>query len=496
MHDNGTNAPGVQLTMDGSLVRNGPGEVAIQVGVDVPGTLRSISGSIAFYRAVSTTGRVEGTSTVNFQNATLANSAVFAPGVSPGTLTFVGNYSNASLEIEVGGLLAGEVDRLAVSGTAALAGSLAVSLVDGFQTAIGHEFEILTFASGSGEFDVVTVNGVDPSQQEMVVQYGPTSVKLVVLGANNPPVAIDDVRTTDEDTATTIDVLLNDADADNDTLRVKSVTDPPHGTAEIVDNAVTYTPDENYFGSDSLSYIVADERGAEAIAKVRITVRSVNDAPTAAVLLTPPDGASVVVEGEPENAFVVTWKGSTDVEGDPIAHTWQLALDAGFATVIASIDVGTATLLQTMFGEIATLLTANGVSLDEAATLYHRVVTSDGTDEVEGASFSITLTRGSIVANEPVQDLAELPTEFALRGNYPNPFNPVTTIEYDVPSERHVTLAVYDALGRAVSTLVDEAKPAGVHRAVFRADGLPSGLYLYRLTAGDFTATRTMVVLK
>ena len=158
--------------------------------------------------------------------------------------------------------------------------------------------------------------------------------------------------------------------------------------------------------------------------------------------------------------------------------------------------MGTGTQLETTFGEIATLLTSNGVTLDEAVTLYHRIVTSDGTDEVDGTSFSITLTRGSIVANEPVQDLAELPTEFALRGNYPNPFNPVTTIEYDMPSERHVTLAVYDALGRAVSTLVDEAKPAGVHRAVFGADGLPSGLYLYRLTAGDFTATRTMVVLK
>lgn len=80
--------------------------------------------------------------------------------------------------------------------------------------------------------------------------------------------------------------------------------------------------------------------------------------------------------------------------------------------------------------------------------------------------------------------------------NHPNPFSESTTITYDVPASQHVSISVYDMLGREVSTLVDQVVPAGSHRAVFDASGHPSGLYLYRVTAGDETRTGRMMLTR
>ncbi len=90
----------------------------------------------------------------------------------------------------------------------------------------------------------------------------------------------------------------------------------------------------------------------------------------------------------------------------------------------------------------------------------------------------------------------ELPTEVQLWGNYPNPFNPETTIRYALPQAGQVRLAVYDLVGREVAVLVDRSEPAGNHTVRFGAGDLPSGLYVYRLQAQDKTIVRTMILVK
>jgi hypothetical protein len=98
-------------------------------------------------------------------------------------------------------------------------------------------------------------------------------------------------------------------------------------------------------------------------------------------------------------------------------------------------------------------------------------------------------------------DTDEIPSTFALRQNYPNPFNPATTFQFEVPAESRIRLIVYNLLGEAVRTLVDESVEAGLHRATW--DGkddagrsVVSGVYFYRMEAGDFVSTRKMVLLK
>ena len=90
----------------------------------------------------------------------------------------------------------------------------------------------------------------------------------------------------------------------------------------------------------------------------------------------------------------------------------------------------------------------------------------------------------------------ELPTEVALMGNYPNPFNPQTTIDYALPKAGDVSLIVYDMLGREVDVLLDGPQAAGRHTVRFGANHLPNGTYVYRLVAADKTITRTMVLVK
>jgi hypothetical protein len=86
---------------------------------------------------------------------------------------------------------------------------------------------------------------------------------------------------------------------------------------------------------------------------------------------------------------------------------------------------------------------------------------------------------------------------FAITGNYPNPFNPGTVIEYRVPDGRHeVRLDVIDAYGRVVRTLVDDARSGGLYRAAFDAADLPSGTYLARLRSGGVSVMHRMVLVK
>ncbi len=102
-----------------------------------------------------------------------------------------------------------------------------------------------------------------------------------------------------------------------------------------------------------------------------------------------------------------------------------------------------------------------------------------------------------------VEENSILPNEFILKQNYPNPFNPSTTIEYSIPNVEtlhvtslHVSLKIYDVLGREIATLVNQKQAPGNFSVKFDASSLPSGIYFYTLRAGNFVATKKMILLK
>ena len=95
-----------------------------------------------------------------------------------------------------------------------------------------------------------------------------------------------------------------------------------------------------------------------------------------------------------------------------------------------------------------------------------------------------------------VKNQSQIASVFKLEQNYPNPFNPNTIIRYELKTESFVKLDVYDITGKLISSLVNKKQRAGKYEAVFSGDGLPSGVYVYRLSTGKFTEYKKMILLK
>jgi hypothetical protein len=114
-----------------------------------------------------------------------------------------------------------------------------------------------------------------------------------------------------------------------------------------------------------------------------------------------------------------------------------------------------------------------------------------------GSTNKYTLDVSSSIEKVIDEDAATvIPTEYTLHNAYPNPFNPSTTIRFDLPEATKVRLAVYDMLGREVAVLADGERPAGQYSLRFDAGKLSSGTYIYRLQTGNYVQTRKMMLVK
>ncbi len=108
---------------------------------------------------------------------------------------------------------------------------------------------------------------------------------------------------------------------------------------------------------------------------------------------------------------------------------------------------------------------------------------------------------GFTTVTSATEEAAALPDQFGLHQNFPNPFNPETTIRYDIPAGvtkngTYVTLKIFDLLGNEIRTIVNEKQSSGSHSVRFSADQLASGVYFYRLTAGNYSSSKKMVLLR
>jgi len=167
---------------------------------------------------------------------------------------------------------------------------------------------------------------------------------------------------------------------------------------------------------------------------------------------------------------------------------------------------------ETVFPDVfrASFPTSQGTAISTTAGTYNHIFTykrnsvwvdsmiytlafvqNDGTKEVfnSGRPNNITITGSEPYSNE-VSD------KYQLMQNYPNPFNPSTYIAFMVPKDVYISLKVYDILGNEISTLVDGNHKAGTYNIYFDGSNLASGVYLYKLTAGDFTETKKMLLIK
>jgi photosystem II stability/assembly factor-like uncharacterized protein len=129
--------------------------------------------------------------------------------------------------------------------------------------------------------------------------------------------------------------------------------------------------------------------------------------------------------------------------------------------------------------------------------MYVDAFAFDGSDVFVGTGGSGVWRRPlSEMVVEAEHDPVRIPDSFLLGQNFPNPFNPSTSIRYSLPSGQHVRIIVYTVLGQEVAVLADEDQTAGYKQVTFDASGFPSGVYLYRLQARTFVETKKMVLMR
>jgi hypothetical protein len=193
-------------------------------------------------------------------------------------------------------------------------------------------------------------------------------------------------------------------------------------------------------------------------------------APGVPTLLAPADNA-----GGLDTVVTLRWSKQTGAT----VYALQVATDSSFKSGFA----------------INTTITDTFVVVTELkkSTRYYWRVYAGGSGGISPWSRRSTFATAGLVG---VAQEAVLPTEFRLEQNYPNPFNPITVISGQWPVVSDVRIVVYDLLGREVAVLVDGQRPAGRYEFEFNASGVASGLYVYRLTAGSFVASRKMMILR
>ncbi len=169
---------------------------------------------------------------------------------------------------------------------------------------------------------------------------------------------------------------------------------------------------------------------------------------------------------------------------DPDTWVWTIgALKVGEKVTLEIVTEITADCT----GDVTNTAEITSSSLPDPSDFFNLFDTPPATaNNSDDATFTVSSGR--------VLDLTG--TEFALGTNYPNPFNPVTVVPFSLAEAAHVSIEVYDLLGRTVATLVDGSLPAGVHEVRFEASHLPTGMYLVRMEAAGVVQTMRVTLMK
>ena len=317
--------------------------------------------------------------------------------------------------------------------------------------------------TGTDTFDYVASDGNGGLDTATVV--------VTVLNVNDKPVAVDDSASLYEDNSITINVVSNDTDADNDVLVINGVGTPSNGSAtKASDSTVTYSPNANFFGADSFAYYVSDGNGGLDTGMVYIDVMPINDPPEIV-------GLPAVIDMETNQCTNLYMKDyESDVDTPDSLLTWSFSVSD--PAISYSYDEQTDSLTI--------------CSSDIEGTFYLYATLTDDSSASDTDTITINVSGPSSI----VDQLQGIPKKYMVAQNFPNPFNPVTTIVYGLPQPGEVRIEVYNIAGQRVMILQDGFKSAGYHKVTFDATRLSSGLYFYRVQAGKFMKVMKMILMK
>jgi fibronectin type 3 domain-containing protein len=323
-------------------------------------------------------------------------------------------------------------------------------------------------------------------------------VVVMIVSLDDGVIAVNDEVMALEDVPITLFPLANDLDVDADTLSIVHVGEPENGTAILRDvRSLVYTPFADFFGSDSFRYVVSDNIQSDDTGMVFVNVVAINDPPADFGLLSPSDQAEYeITEINRSDSLLLSWEEVADVDEDVVGYSIIAYDDLG--QVIGSDSILFTSSIRIPHEDLIVL--ANQYN-DGRITGVWTVKATDGMDSTMASDgpFSFTvILESSLLA---ILRGTAVPDAFALHPSYPNPFNPRSTIRYDLPRGIDASLVVYDIVGREVAQLVEGYLEPGYHTTVWDgrdADGrsVPSGIYIARLITLEYSKSIKMVLLK
>ena len=289
------------------------------------------------------------------------------------------------------------------------------------------------------------------------------------------------------------------ADGSRDVLMHYNVWDYDSLIAEVPFNEAWIDLYDEEWGEHEYTVTAVYEEGVSEPSNM-VFVNLFNNPPSNFQLVAPADGTVITIDSTnlASGQIAAIWTPSGDADNDPILYTNTSAFEyLGQPAVWDSTTDQTSMFLP--YAWFAAFMTEPGYEVDEL-TVSWTVYASDGVDTTWAGGGPRTLIV-NVQALYMGVDGNNLPDEFALYENYPNPFNPVTNINYDISEATDVTLEVYNLMGHRVRTLVSRHHEPGRYKAVWDATNdfgasVASGMYIYRVHAKDFVSIKKLLLMK
>jgi hypothetical protein len=300
-----------------------------------------------------------------------------------------------------------------------------------------------------------------------------------VCEVDNPPIAADDSVSGYEDNSIFIDILENDYDpgGEIDSSSVTIVTEPEYGVLEITPlGEAIFSPDLNFWGNDSFAYTVADSAGnVSDIATVFIDVLAVNDAPIAV-----------------NDSVITSYHTAIDIPVLQNDYDIDSPIDTASISIIDSAAYGNIVVASNGIVEYSPNVGFYGMD-------SFTYTVSDTQGSVSNAATVTVIVEPSAAVDHTVHQ--SVPEKFQLSANFPNPFNPETKIEFEIPQFTTVSIGIYDASGKLVKTLIDEPMEPGYHSVIWHGNDdndrtVNSGVYFYKMRAGNYSEVMRCVLLR
>ena len=319
------------------------------------------------------------------------------------------------------------------------------------------------------------------------------SYQFTVLNVNDSPVLseIKDQRIA-EDTDIMVKVVATDVD--DTSLSFTGNAGSAGISAAFSGNDLTLKPEANWNGSSVITVYASDGKDMDST-KFNLTVDPMQDKPYNFNWVSTALDTINISQSNLSDTYDLKWNTSNEVDGEVVDYLIYAQIGR---TQVEMVHDTTDTSYAITYQEFV-VKAFEAFPMLSRATVKFSLEATDGIDTVK-----VTGDDRVVFVNryEYLSTVSEgIPTVFALHENYPNPFNPTTTLRFDLPEVSDITLSIYNMLGQRVRTFNMNDTPAGYHSIKWNAtndygDPVGAGVYLYQLRANQYVKTRKMVLLK